>query len=79
MVPKKQWPVALATPHLNTDAQNDQIDCSKPNSNMSLVQDALNILYQEPGSYTEAMALPFADKWKEGMDSEIQSLRSNKT
>ena len=75
-VPKKQWPVALATPHINTD---DQIDCSKPNSNTSLMQDALNILYQEPGSYTEAMVSPFADKWKEGMDSEIQSLHSNKT
>ena len=74
--PKKKWPVALATPHLNAD---DQIDCSKPNSNTSLIQDALNILYQEPGSYTEAMASPFADKWKEGMDFEIQSLRSNKT
>jgi hypothetical protein len=75
-VPKKQWPVSLATPHINTD---DQIDCSKPKSNTSLMQDALNILYQEPGSYTEAMASPFADKWKEGMDSEIQSLHSNKT
>jgi hypothetical protein len=35
------------------------------------MQDALNILYQEPGSYTEAMASPFVDKWKEGMDSKI--------
>jgi hypothetical protein len=56
MVPQKQWPVALATPHLNTDGQNDQTDCSKPKSNTSLMQDALNILYQEPGSYKEAMA-----------------------
>lgn len=79
MVPKRQWPVAVATPHQNTDSQNDLYDCPKSNSNTSLVQQALNILYQEPGSYTEAMASPFAGKWKEGMDSEIQSLHSNKT
>jgi hypothetical protein len=49
LVPKKQWPVALATPHLNTDGQNDQTNFPKPNSNTSLMQDVLNILYQEPG------------------------------
>jgi hypothetical protein len=64
-------PIWVATPHINTDGQNDQKDRSKSNSNTSLMQDALNILYQEPGSYTEAMASPFVDKWKEGMDSKI--------
>ena len=44
----------------------------------TLISDNTLVNLDEPNSYTEAMAGPEAAKWKEAMDSEIQSMYENK-
>jgi len=43
----------------------------------TLISDETLVGLDEPNSYTEAMAGPEAAKWKEAMDSEIQSMYDN--
>jgi len=43
----------------------------------TLISDNTLINLEEPNSYTEAMACPESAKWKEAMDSEIQSMYDN--
>ena len=43
----------------------------------TLISDETLVGLDEPNSYTEAMAGPESAKWKEAMDSEIQSMYDN--